>query len=229
MAQGDSMKIIEYADREILAMQVADALASDLKNVLLTHDRASVALPGGTTPGPIFDILCGLDLGWDRVDVMLTDERWVPEDHAMSNTQLLRSRLLTGHAAAANLIPFYRPNMTVATGAAEAAETLAPFMPLSLLVLGMGADMHTASLFPGSKGLNDAFASDAALLCPIEVEGQEFGRVTLPAHALKGAMATHLVIFGDDKRDALERALSLPPEEAPIGAVLGKGTVHWAA
>lgn len=223
------MKIIEYADRELLVMQVADALASDLKNALLTHDRVSVALPGGTTPGPIFDILCSLDLGWDRVDVMLTDERWVPEDHAMSNTKLLRLRLLTGQAAAANMIPFYRPGITAAQGAAQAATTLTPHMPISLLVLGMGADMHTASLFPGSKGLSDAFASDAALLCPIEVEDQDIDRVTLPAHALKGAMATHLVIFGDDKRDALQRAMSLPPEEAPIGAVLGKGTVHWAA
>jgi 6-phosphogluconolactonase len=229
MARGDIMKITEYADREMLAMQVADMLASDLQNSLLTNDRVSFAVPGGTTPGPIFDILCGIALDWNRVDILLTDERWVPENHAMSNTQLLRTRLLTGPAAKAHLIPFYRPDLTAAQGAKEVAQTLMAHMPLSLLVLGMGADMHTASLFPGAGGVKAAFANTAPLLCPIEVEGQGFDRVTLPAHALKGAMSTHLVIYGDDKRTALERTNTLPPEEAPIGAVLGKGTVHWAA
>jgi 6-phosphogluconolactonase len=223
------MNIVEYADREMLAMKVADVLASDLQNSLLTNDRVSFAVPGGTTPGPIFDILCGIDLDWARVDILLTDERWVPEDHPMSNTQLLRNRLLIGPAAKAHLVPFFRAAMTAAQGANEVAQRLTPHMPLSILVLGMGADMHTASLFPGAGGVDAAFANDASLLCPIEVEGQEFARVTLPAHVLKGAVATHLVIYGDDKRTALERAMSLPPEEAPIGAVLGKGTIHWAA
>jgi 6-phosphogluconolactonase len=223
------MNFVEYADREMLAMHVADVLASDLQNSLMTHDRASFAVPGGTTPGPIFDILSGIHLDWNRVDVMLTDERWVPEDHEMSNTKLLRERLLTGHASPAGLVPFYRAGLTAAQGASQAAPTLSAYMPLSVLVLGMGADMHTASLFPGATGLADAMDAHAPLLCPIEVSGQEFARVTLPAHALKGALSTHLVIYGDEKREAFERARHLPANEAPIAAVLQKGTVHWAA
>jgi 6-phosphogluconolactonase len=223
------VNIIEYADREMLAMKVADALVSDLQNSLLTHDRVSVAVPGGTTPGPIFDILSAIDLDWGRVDIMLTDERWVPETHEMSNTALLRNRLLTGAAAKASLIPFYRGGLAATEGAAEVADTLGAQMPLSVLMLGMGADMHTASLFPGTADLPAAFAADAPLLCPMHVGGQDFARVTLPAHVLKGAISTHLVIFGEEKRKALERALTLSPEEAPIGAVLGKGIVHWAA
>lgn len=222
------MNIIEYADREMLTMRLADQLASELRIALLNRDFVSLAVPGGTTPGPIFDMLSGIDLQWDRVHVMLTDERWVPEDHGESNARLVRERLLTDRAAAAHFLPYYRDGLTAAEGADAADDVIARELPLSLLVLGMGADMHTASLFPGADGLQEAMAVDAPHLCAIRPEGHDIDRVTLPARVLKGAMSTHLVIFGAEKRAALEKAQSLAPEKAPIAAVLGGGTVHWA-
>lgn len=222
------MNFIEYADREMLAMHVADQLASELRKCLTMHDHASFAVPGGTTPGPIFDLMSAADLEWDRVHVMLTDERWVPETDARSNGALVRKRLITDHASAAQFVPFYRDGLDAVAGSAAVAESLASEFPLSLLLLGMGADMHTASLFPGAEGLNEALSSTAPLLCPVAPEG-EVARVTLPAHVLEGAMDTHVVIFGDDKRRALENARSMPPEEAPISTVLGTANVHWAA
>jgi 6-phosphogluconolactonase len=66
-------------------------------------------------------------------------------------------------------------------------------------------------------------------VCPINVEGQDIGRITLSRPVLQGAMLKHLVIFGDEKRAAVERALTLPALEAPIGAVLQEAVVHWAA
>ena len=97
------MNLIEYPDAEMMMMRLADVLASELKQALLTQDLASLAVPGGTTPGPIFDTLCAVDLDWSRVDVLLTDERWVPESSDRSNTALLRRRLLVNRAAAAQL------------------------------------------------------------------------------------------------------------------------------
>ncbi|MGC1497258.1 MAG: 6-phosphogluconolactonase [Sulfitobacter sp.] len=222
------MNIIEYADRELLVMSVANILAGELKNALLTQDFVSIAVPGGTTPGPIFDLLSATDLDWARVHVMLTDERWVPQDHAQSNAGLLRERLLVGNAAAATFIPFYQDGFDAVAGCTKVAETLAQELPISVMMLGMGADMHTASLFPGSDGLDAALAEDAALLCPIIPVGHDIARVTLPAHVLQGAMSKHLVVFGADKHAALERAQSLPPEEAPIAAVLADAEIHWA-
>ncbi|QFT59896.1 6-phosphogluconolactonase [Sulfitobacter sp. THAF37] len=223
------MNLIEYPDREILAMKVANRLAGELKKCLMTHELASFAVPGGTTPGPIFDMLSGTALDWDRVHVMLTDERWVSENDDRSNGALVRDRLMTGHAGAARFIPFFQPGMDAETGAAALAPTLDAELPLSLLVLGMGEDMHTASLFPGADGVAAAMASGAPNLCPVHVAGQDIARVTLPAHVLRGAMSTHVVIFGDAKRAALERAENLPPEEAPIATVLNSAEVHWAA
>lgn len=223
------MNFVEYADREMLAMSVANVLASELRKCLLVHDFASFAVPGGTTPGPIFDLMSAAELDWSNVHVMLTDERWVDEDNSHSNARLIRKQLLTDFAAKAQFIPYYRAGKTASEGAAEVAETLKGELPISLLLLGMGADMHTASLFPNSEGLAAAMASDAPLLCPIQPSGQDMERVTLPAHVLKGAMSTHLVIFGEEKRAAVEKAQRLPPEEAPISVVLREATVHWAA
>mgnify|MGYP003629668025 CR=1 FL=1 len=228
MAEGIVVKITKYADRELLAMGVANIVAGELKNALYAGQTVSIAVPGGTTPGPIFDLLSATDLDWDRVHVMLTDERWVPQDHAESNAALIRERLLVGHAAAAHFIPFYRPGLDPAKGCAQVAQNLADELPLSVLMLGMGADMHTASLFPGADGLEAALADDAPLLCPIMPEGHDLARVTLPAHVLQSALTKHLVIFGQDKRDALEQAQSLPPEQAPIAAVLDGAQIHWA-
>jgi len=222
------MNIVEYADREMLEMSVADALASDLENCLLSHETASFAVPGGTTPGPIFDSLCAVDLDWSRVHVLLSDERWVPEDHERSNTRLVRERLLTGKAAAAQYVPLYRRGVALDEAVGDVAQSLVPELPISVLMLGMGGDMHTASLFPGGDRLSEGLSADAPAALPMRVDGQPEDRITLTAPVLNGALNKHLVIIGQDKKDALDRALDLPYEEAPIAAVLSGMTVHWA-
>jgi 6-phosphogluconolactonase len=222
------MNIQEYPDREMLEIDVANIIAGDLETALLTHDLVTFVVPGGTTPGPIFDSLCAADLDWSRIKVMLSDERWVPSDHARSNAKLLAERLLVNRASAAQFVPFYVDGMTSEQGAVSLSEQIKDALPISVLMLGMGADMHTASLFPNAAGLGAALASDAPALCAIQAEGQE-PRVTLSAPALDGALSKHLVIFGDAKRAAFDAALSLPPQEAPISAVTSGMTIHWAA
>lgn len=222
------MNIVEYADRELAAIDLANALAGDLESVLLTHDRASLAVPGGTTPGPIFDALCAADLDWERVHVFATDERWVPQTDPRSNAGLIASRLLTGRAAAATLLPFYTPAEEPESVLSEVEAQLSSELPVSVLLLGMGADMHTASLFPGVAGLAEALAEDAPILSVLRPEGQPETRVSLSARVLNGAMSKRLVIFGADKRAALEQAQTLSPEEAPVRAVLDEITIHWA-
>lgn len=222
------MNIQEYADRDMLAIDVANELAGDLEAALLHHDEVSLAVPGGTTPGPIFDGLCAADLEWDRVRVLPTDERCVPGDHERSNERLIRERLLTGRAAVASYIPLFAPGKAPEDILPEIESLIAPILPLSVLVLGMGEDMHTASLFPGMPGLDAALDSHAPALAVARTDVQPEARITLSAPVLDGALSKHLVIFGAAKRAALERAMTLPPEEAPIAAVLSGITVHWA-
>lgn len=222
------MEFRSYPDREALMLALADTLASELAEALRANGRASLCVPGGTTPGPIFDTLSGVALDWARVAVFLNDERWVGEDSPRSNTRLLRERLLTGHAAAATLVPLYAPTPRPEDALDALTAGLIPHLPISVLLLGMGADMHTASLFPGADRLAEGLADGAPVLLPMRADGAGEPRITLTAPVLRAAMHIHILITGDEKRASLDRALSLPVADAPVRAVLDSATVHWA-
>lgn len=222
------MKLVEYPDRELLMLSLANTIAGELADFLRREGKASLCVPGGTTPGPIFDTLSGVDLDWIRIAVFLNDERWVPEDSPRSNTRLLRQRLLVGKAAAAQIVPLYAPAAQPEEKLDALAAGIAPHLPISVLLLGMGADMHTASLFPGADRLEEALSDTAPLLLPMRAEAAGEPRITLTAPVLRGAMAIHILITGAEKRAALERAQGLSPLEAPVKAVLANATVHWA-
>ena len=221
------MELITYADSELMMIEVASRLAGELRQALQSAETASLAVPGGTTPGPIFDSLCAADLDWNRVSVLLTDERWVPEDSPRSNTRLLRQRLLVNNAAFARYLPLYAPAGTPEDGIPQLAEAISQVLPLTTCLLGMGTDMHTASIFPGADRLEEALTGDAVLVA-MRAPGAPEPRITLSAKVLAGAINRHIVITGPEKREALDRARSLPAEEAPIAAVLKGATVHWA-
>ncbi|MBY6065566.1 6-phosphogluconolactonase [Leisingera aquaemixtae] len=222
------MKFNEYPDQDMLAIEVANEIAGDLKTNLLHQETVSFAVAGGTTPGLVFDDLCAADIEWDRVHVMATDERWVPQEHARSNAAMIRSRLLQNRAASAQFLPFHVPEREPEEVLAELESLVVPELPLSVLLLGMGEDMHTASLFPGADGIEAALAPDAPPLAVMRPDSQPEARISLTARVLDAAIAKHLVIFGDAKRKALEKAMSLPPEDAPVQAVLSEVSVHWA-
>lgn len=223
------MEFVEYPDQDLMMIDLANILAGDLENVLFHEEFASLVVPGGTTPGPIFDSLCAADIDWSRVRVMLSDERWLPEDSARSNTRLVKERLLTNRAAAATWVPLYAP----APNPEDKIETLSAgvseCLPISVLLLGMGTDMHTASLFPGADNLEAAMANNAPPLMAMRAPGAPEPRLTLTAPVLSGAMSRHIVITGAEKREALERArhthIAL---DAPVSVMLSGATVHWA-
>lgn len=223
------MQFTEYPDRDAMMIDLANQLAGELASHLMTEGAASLAVPGGTTPGPIFDVLSAADLDWSKVRVMLSDERWVPESSGRSNTALIRQRLLTGRAAAAEYIPLYAEAPEPEDALDTLSARVAPALPLSVLLLGMGADMHTASLFPGAEGLEAALLPSAPPVLPIRTPAQPEARITLTAPVLRGALSTHIVITGAEKRAALDLALAeTDPAKAPILTVLNDATVHWA-
>ena len=176
----------------------------------------------------MFDALCAADLDWSRVRVLPTDERWVPQTHERSNARLITERLLVNRASAARLLPLCVPGKTPEEVLPEIEALIAPELPISVLVLGMGTDMHTASLFPGAPGLELALDPDGPILAVVRPESEPELRVSLTAWVLNDALSKHLIIYGSDKKDALDRAMALPPEQAPVNAILGEITVHWA-
>lgn len=223
------MKIKEYPDQEMMAMDLANALAGELTAALDHEERVLFVVPGGTTPGPVFDDLCAADLDWARVDVLLSDERWLPEVHVRSNTRLVRERLLTDRAAKARFLPLYAKADAPEKVLPELEANITPNLPISVCLLGMGEDMHTASIFPGADNLEQALGRHAPVLVAMRAEGVPEPRVTLSARVLDAALSKHVVITGPSKRAVLDRARGLPAEKAPINAVLDGATVHWAA
>lgn len=223
------MDFITYPDREMQTLMLADRLANALAQHLRTNDRAVLCVPGGSTPAPVFDALAASALDWGRVTVVAGDERWVPGDHRRSNGRLIRRHLLQGPAQAAHYLDLYTGAARPEDAAPDLAARLAGLLPVTVALLGMGADMHTASLFPGADGLAQALAPDAAPVMAMRPPGADEPRITLTAPVLGGALWRHLLITGDDKRAALDRAAGLTPREAPIRAFFDDLTVHWAA
>lgn len=218
------MKLKIYPDTEMLMMELAQNLAGEIDSALMTHDTVSFAVPGGTTPGPVFDAMCAADLDWSRVNVILTDERRVPATSDRSNERLVRERLLTGRGAAANFIR-YLPEGDAPLDDMQAL--IAPLLPVNVVLLGMGTDMHTASIFPNSDDLEMALTTQDPLVAVTPPDGLE-PRVSLSMSALKNALSCHVLIVGADKRAALDKALHLKPHEAPVAGILHDATVHWA-
>jgi 6-phosphogluconolactonase len=135
---------------------------------------------------------------------------------------------LQGHAAAAHLVPLYADALQPEDMIADLSAGITPHLPISVLLLGMGADMHTASLFPGADRLADALADDAPPLMAMRAPGAEEPRITLTAPVLREALRIHILITGADKRAAVERAAKLPEQDAPVRVVLNDATIHWA-
>jgi len=228
-----TVQFIQYRDRDMLADGIAAMVAGQLAAALAHEGRASLAVPGGATPALFLQTLSRADIDWARVSVMLTDERWVPETSNRSNTRLLRETLLQGRGATAHLVPFYRPASCPEDVIDTLTASVNAALPLDVCVLGMGEDMHTASLFPGADLLDRAMAAD----CPqpvlaLRAPGQE-PRVTLTARVLRAATNLHVLFTGRAKLRAFERAEQPGPEtEAPIRAMLsvpGTIMVHYAA
>ncbi|WP_290689790.1 MULTISPECIES: 6-phosphogluconolactonase [unclassified Haematobacter] len=221
------MDFIDYPDRAQWAAGAAEAIAADLEAALETQDRVTLAVPGGTTPGPVFDLLSAVPLDWARVTVLPTDERQVPEDSDRSNARLIRERLLTGPASSAGFQPLWGED------AETVREAVSALLPIDVLLLGMGADLHVASLFPGAEGLKAAFALDAPPVVEIRAAAAGEPRVSLSAEVLADARQVHLLIAGQDKRKALQ---GLPQGgsagagalKAPVALVLDRARIHWS-
>ncbi|MEO0912926.1 MAG: 6-phosphogluconolactonase [Pseudomonadota bacterium] len=224
--------ILHYQSREALASDLAEIVARELSEALAAKGRATLAVPGGSTPGPFLAALSEEAVDWGKTAVMLTDERFVPESSERSNTRLLRETLLRNRAAAATLVPFYAEAAQAEDVLADLTSGLLPHLPLDVCVLGMGEDMHTASLFPGADRLAEALGPEAAPLIPMRAPGAPEPRITLSAPVLRAAGTLHVLITGAAKQAALELAMRDGPEaEAPIRAILNAPsavTVHYA-
>ncbi|EHA16615.1 6-phosphogluconolactonase [Halomonas sp. HAL1] len=194
--------------RQQLAEQLAEAVFQALQEDLNHQERALLVVSGGSTPVPFFKTLALKPLSWERIDITLADERWVGKESTDSNAKLVREHLLQGEATAAQFIPLTCDASTPEEGVEEVAKRMdALAWPASVVILGMGGDGHTASLFPDSRELDLALSTDE-LLVAVRTPSQPQPRITFSADRLHQARRHFLHITGDDKRAVLAKALN---------------------
>ena len=210
-----------FVDGALAAADMARRIAMILGDAIAARGVATIALSGGRSPRPVLEALSDVALDWDKVIVTLVDERWVAPDHADSNERLVRETLLQGKAAAARFVPMKNDAADAYAGQAgcEAAFAALPW-PLDIVLLGMGEDGHTASLFPAAKELAEGLSTEALTLA-VTPPGAPHQRMSMSAAAILASRHVFLQIGGAAKKAVYDRALADGPvEELPIRVAL---------
>ena len=199
----------EFRTPVLLAEGLANDVAEQLRAAISARGAATLVVSGGRSPVAFFQNLAKQGLDWSRVTITLADERWVPVEHADSNAGLLKKHLLQGPAAKARFLSLYSAAANL-DGAAEQADRLLAELPaIDVLVLGMGDDGHTASLFPNSPNLAEALKPDGTRRCwPMLAPSVPRQRLTMSRALLATANYTVLSIAGDSKLNTLSEALA---------------------
>lgn len=224
-----------YPDRATLARALAAQVADALRSEIADGGAATLAVSGGSTPKRFLEELSRAELDWEAVTVTLVDERWVAETEERSNAKLVIEHLLTNAAAAATFVPLVTSAGSPEGALPEIQQRVADLAgPLTVAILGMGGDGHTASFFPGGDRLEDAIdPSGKALALPMRAEAAVEPRITLTLPVLLAAKLLVLHIEGDDKKRVLDEALIGEDALAmPIRAVIAHSPrpleVVWA-
>jgi 6-phosphogluconolactonase len=234
-----------FLNRDVLAEQLAVDVAVQLREAVRRRGAASIVLSGGGTPAPFLAALGKQSLPWEKITVMLADERCVPTDHPDSNERMIREAL--GHTGMRFVALGDLPPLLAGEGRGGGVNTVSgsntPYLtsprkqgeglssPFDVVVLGMGEDGHTASLFPHHPALADT--SGARVLHITDSPKPPAERVTLSPSALLSSRWIVLHITGDTKRKLYEAALKEGSvAELPIRCVLHQSEVpvstYWA-
>ncbi|ARO69200.1 6-phosphogluconolactonase [Xylella fastidiosa subsp. pauca] len=222
-------------------LEWAQSVTRELENILLQEitqrGRASLLLSGGTTPARVYETLATRPLDWSKIDIGLVDERWLSPQDKDSNAWLVRHTLLE-HAKHATFLPLIRPGKTLNQCVHDANLQITHSPPPCAVVLGMGNDGHTASLFPGSLDLPKAISTPQPYValdatgCP--GAGVWPLRITLTPAGLSNIPHRLLLLRGKQKLKVLETALSCKdaldyPIRTAIDLPNARLRVHWCA
>ncbi len=225
-----ALQLTTFNNAEEAALALALQVSEDLRQALAqgeADERALLLVSGGRSPLPFFAALARQPLAWERIDVSLVDERSVPDSHPDSNAALVRAHLLQGPAGAARFLPLMAAVATAtdpwlwARRSAQVANASPALARPAAIVLGLGADGHTASLFVDAPQWQDA-STTARRYVALQPARAPHARVSLSLRALAAQPVCYVWSGGADKLDVIMRARAL-------AASLADGTVDAAA
>ncbi|MGD2163266.1 MAG: 6-phosphogluconolactonase [Anaerolineales bacterium] len=231
------MANIHIADDPSQWVQIAVRFIMDsARKALQVQHRFVLALSGGGTPEPVYESLPTIwkehNLDWHSVQILWGDERCVPLDHPQSNYRMVREALLDKiDIPRSNVHPMRCADSPSSAAAAYEAElrTLYPQQSwpiIDLILLGMGADGHTASLFPGSPAMHE----EKRWVVDNDTSSAEHRRLTLTIPAINHAHAIAFLVTGEDKAETLRQVLQGKETKDALPAQRIKpqnGQLHW--
>lgn len=201
-----------FPDATSLSLAAAERFASLSREAIQAHGRFSVALSGGASPRLLY-VLLGREpflsaIGWDLIHFFWADERCVPPDHRESNYRIAHKLLLSKIPAYPGTVHPIQGGLGPHRAADEYERELIDFFGattrFNLVILGVGADGHTASLFPGSPVL----AEKDRLVAPVPLPPPNLSRVTLTYRAINQADRVLFIVTGKEKAHIASRLAS---------------------
>ena len=221
------MNLISYKNEQEWRSGISSQITCELKEEAEISQLQTLVVPGGTTPGPIFEDLSRSELDWSKIVVVPSDERCVPTNTPRSNFFLVRQTLLKNQAANAKVLALFHEQWE-SSHFREVNKKISSVLPVSVCLLGMGEDLHTASLFPNSPDLATAISPNAPHTIRVDVPNQPEERITLSLRVLQEAKHIHVIFKGKAKKRALlDRYNKVQPCEAPILYFTPKATFHY--
>lgn len=212
-----------FSSREQLTMTLADDIAERLSAAIAEHGLAALAVSGGRTPVDLFERLSAKSIEWSKVMITLIDERWVGATQEASNERLVRTHLLKGKAAAAEFIAL-KSHHSSAYDAVDEVNVALSRLPaqLTVSILGMGEDAHTASFFPGADTLEQCLHPDPyRSCCATTPVNAPFDRMTLTLPRILASEWIVLHLTGESKLPVLQSALEPGAiDDKPVRSVL---------
>lgn len=228
------MQFVEYSDTSDLNAQFAQRVAGLLAKAIETKGQASLVVSGGRTPLPFFKALSNADIDWGKVSITLADERWVEQSNDASNTALVLQNLIQNKASKATFVELKTSEASAFDAEASVTANLNKLsFPIDVLILGMGEDGHTASLFPCSEQIDQGLTSDEVCLA-VQPTTAPHERMSLTLKSLLNSEQIFVHLVGESKKAVLDKALAGDDvKEMPIRAVLKQDStpvdVIWAA
>jgi 6-phosphogluconolactonase len=229
----NKMQFVEFKNTDELNLQFADRIAKILANAIDAKGKASLVVSGGRTPLPFFKQLSQADIDWSKVSITLADERWVDKSHEASNTALVLNNLLQNKAADATFVELKTKETSAFGAEPSVAENLkALSFPIDALILGMGEDGHTASLFPCSEQIVQGLESNEVCIA-VQPTTAPHERMSLTLKSLLNSEQIFVHSVGESKKVIIDKALAGDDVlEMPIRAILKQDStpvdIIWA-
>lgn len=210
------VNVNKFDNNQQLTDVLCERVATILTDAVAERGEATLVVSGGRTPKPLFEKLSRTSLPWSKVTILLADERWVLPDSDDSNDKLIKTTLLKNKAAQARYVGLFTAHQSAKSAELSQSQLIGALPTFDAVILGMGADGHTASLFPCCDEL-DVGMTGAQAVVATQPKSAPYERLSLTRQRLLDSRHVFFHITGDDKWTVLDAAMTHhDPKRYPV-------------